>query len=143
MRAYLEIRNLRCTIERPIEQMKIIIQAPFLAKPCETAVGRGKNVIQFPDECVPLLVPDMFYPIKYMQSVYITATVQFNDLTGVAILPRDFTLPDVFKTFELPVTFQFQTFGVLEGEISLISASEAYVKEQQIRHYKADRKSVV
>ena len=133
---YIEISNLQIETGQPIESVSAEFIWPFSVK-VTTATGKGKKYVLFPDDTVPLLVPDSYVSMPYLKTEYISMVFTINQETAIAILPLSIALPDVPRQFSIKAEYKLKEIGKVTGCIKLVSASRAHINEQQLRHQKA------
>jgi endonuclease/exonuclease/phosphatase family metal-dependent hydrolase len=139
VRPYVEISNLQIDIGQQINSVCVEFVWPFSERSDElkTATGRGKKFVAFPDDTVPLLVPESFVSAQYLKTTYIQILITVNERIAIAILPLFFANVDVFRPFSLKAEYKLEEIGKVTGSMRLVSASEAHIREQQLRHQKA------
>ena len=140
VRPYIEITNLQLDIGRPIESVcaEFIWTFTERSDKMKTATGKGKKFVLFPDDTVPLLVPDSYVSTQYLKTEYVSIVFTIDEVnTAIATLPLSFTVPDVARQFTLKAEYNLKEIGKVTGYVKLVSASNSHIREQQLRHQKA------
>ena len=103
-----------------------------------SAIGKGKKLVRFPDDTIPVLVPSVFIDITYMKALYLHIIVHLDENEYVAILPLKFLLGNVFREFSIPYGNYVQTSGNISGNLRLILANTTKILELKASHMNAN-----
>ena len=141
VRPFIEISGLTVDIGSQITSVNATLYSQFTDKsaPLTTATGKGRKQVVFPNECVPLLVPESFIAPQYLKTLYVHILLSVNGKTAVAILPLAFAMVDIFRPFTLKAEYKLSEIGVVSGSLRMVSASDPHIREQQLRHQKTNK----
>lgn len=137
VRPYAEISNLTLDIGASIESVKCQIIWPF-SDFLNCASGKGRKYVQWPDDTVPLLVPTNAISTNHLKTQFVHFVFIVNEKTAIAILPLHTVPVDVFKQFKINAEYKLEHIGTVSLNIRFVVASESHIKEQALRHQKAN-----
>lgn len=120
-----------------IFSVSLNFSTPFLNSPQISGTGKGYSQINFPDECIPALIPPTILNISYLKTLFVTiqTTVSASQI-GYSILPLKDVIPDQFLGFSISVEAMFKKMGNLVGQIRILSGNSNSINDVSLLHQK-------